>query len=60
MLEVFYSTGVRRSELANLHLVDLDGERGTLTIREGKGKRDRVVPIGERAIHWVTKYLEDV
>ncbi len=60
MLEVFYSTGVRRSELANLHLVDLDGERGTLTIREGKGKRDRVVPIGDRAIHWITKYLEDV
>jgi integrase/recombinase XerD len=60
MLETFYSTGVRRSELANLHLVDLDAERGTLTIREGKGKRDRMVPIGDRAIHWVSKYLEDV
>lgn len=60
MLETFYSTGVRRSELANLHLVDVDAERGTLTIREGKGKRDRIVPIGDRAIHWVSRYLEDV
>jgi integrase/recombinase XerD len=60
IMEVFYSTGVRRTELANLRLVDLDGARGTLMIREGKGGRDRIVPIGERAIHWVQKYLEEV
>ena len=57
MLEVLYSTGIRRSELARLRkLCDIEAERGTLTVRQGKGKKDRVVPIGERAIAWVEKY----
>lgn len=38
----------------------LDLDRGTIFIRLGKGKRDRVVPIGERAIAWLQKYLADV
>jgi len=60
ILETFYSTGLRRMELANLGLYDLDAERGTLTIRQGKGKKDRVVPIGERAVAWVEKYRQEV
>mgnify|MGYP001824392300 FL=1 len=60
MLEVFYSTGMRRSELAGLKLHDLDCERRTVTIRQGKGKKDRMVPIGERALSWVSKYMEEV
>ncbi len=60
MLEVLYSTGMRRAELANLGVYDLDIDRGTLMIRQGKGKRDRMVPIGERAIAWVDRYLSDV
>jgi integrase/recombinase XerD len=56
---VFYSTGVRRFELIKLKLYDVDAERGTLVVREGKGKKDRMVPIGERAAAWVAKYLED-
>jgi integrase/recombinase XerD len=60
ILEVFYSTGIRRSELAQLDLYDLDPERGCLTVRQGKGGKDRVVPIGERALAWVLRYLEDV
>ena len=59
ILETFYSTGIRRSELLNLKLYDLDAERGTLMIRQGKGKKDRVVPIGERALAWMTKYIEE-
>jgi len=59
ILETFYSTGLRRMELANLGLYDLDAERGTLTIRQGKGKKDRVVPIGERAIAWIEKYRQE-
>jgi integrase/recombinase XerD len=55
-----YSTGLRRSELARLSLFDLDPERGTLLVRQGKGKKDRMVPIGERALAWVTKYLAEV
>jgi integrase/recombinase XerD len=60
ILETFYSTGLRRMELANLGVYDLDAERGTLTIRQGKGKKDRVVPIGERAVAWLEKYLQEV
>ena len=47
MLETFYSTGVRRKELMQLKLYDVDRERATLTIRQGKGKKDRMIPIGE-------------
>ena len=55
-LELFYATGIRRTELANLLQADLDRTRGTLHVRLGKGKKDRFVPIGERALAWVTKY----
>jgi len=60
ILEVLYSTGMRRRELIGLSVWDLDAERGTVTIRQGKGRRDRMVPIGERALAWVGKYSADV
>ena len=60
ILETFYSTGMRRRELVGLHVWDVDFERGTVMIREGKGRKDRVVPIGERALAWIAKYLADV
>ena len=60
ILETLYSTGIRRQELIDLCLDDIDFERGTVMIRMGKGKKDRVVPIGERAIAWLEKYLSDV
>jgi integrase/recombinase XerD len=44
-------------ELANLKLYELDTERGTVTIRQGKGKKDRVIPIGDRAAAWLDKYI---
>jgi integrase/recombinase XerD len=59
MLEVLYSTGMRRSELAHLSIYDVDPERGIVVIRQGKGKKDRVVPIGDRAIAWLQKYLDE-
>src|SRR5208282_988337 len=59
ILETFYSTGIRRRELVHLKLYDVDRERGTLTIRQGKGKKDRMIPIGERALAWVGKYLRE-
>jgi integrase/recombinase XerD len=59
ILETFYSTGVRRIELLALKLYDLDLERGAAMIREGKGRRDRVVPLGERCQAWIEKYLAD-
>jgi integrase/recombinase XerD len=59
ILETFYSTGMRRVELVNLKLYDVDREAGIVTIREGKGKKDRVIPIGERAVAWIDKYLDE-
>jgi integrase/recombinase XerD len=59
VLEVFYSTGIRRTELLNLSIYDIDPERGTLMVRQGKGKKDRMVPIGERAIAWIERYQSD-
>jgi integrase/recombinase XerD len=59
LMETLYSTGMRRLELASLKLYDLDTERGTVTIRQGKGKRDRVIPIGDRAAAWIEKYIHE-
>jgi integrase/recombinase XerD len=44
ILEVFYATAIRRLELINLKLWDVDYARAALTVRQGKGGKDRVVP----------------
>ena len=59
MLEVLYSTGLRRMELPHLALYDVDLNRRLVFVREGKGRRDRVIPIGKRAAAWVEKYLRE-
>lgn len=58
MLETLYSTGMRRMELLNLNQFDIDQERGTVMVRQGKGKKDRMIPIGERALAWIAKYRD--
>lgn len=60
ILEVLYSSGIRRSELIRLKLYEVDTERGTLMIRQGKGRRDRFIPLGARACAWVSRYLLEV
>jgi len=60
ILETLYSTGIRRMEVIGLKLYDMDTDRGTLMVRQGKGKKDRMVPIGQRAINWIEKYLTEV
>lgn len=60
ILETLYSTGIRRTELTNLLVPDIDINRETLFVRLGKGKKDRIVPIGERALAWACKYLYEV
>ena len=57
ILEVFYSSGLRISELAGLNLEDLDFISGVVKIR-GKGKKERITPIGEAALTAIRKYLE--
>ena len=58
ILETFYSTGIRRSELVRVDVSDLDLGRGLLIVRKGKGNKDRVVPVGARALDWLRLYLE--
>jgi integrase/recombinase XerD len=60
MLEVLYSTAMRAGELLSLEVGDVDCEHGLVHIREGKGKKDRVVPIGRAAQTWVQRYAVDV
>lgn len=60
LLEFLYSTGIRRMELLHLKLYDLDQKHGLVTIREGKGRRDRVVPVGDRALVWLDRYLTEL
>jgi integrase/recombinase XerD len=60
ILETLYSTGMRRAELVALDVGDVDIERGTVLIRLGKGKKDRMVPIGERALMWIARYSAEV
>ena len=57
-LEVFYSTAIRAGELLNLHLDHLNLEEGWLTVVYGKGGKDRVVPLGKAAVHFLTEYIE--
>jgi len=58
ILETFYSTGMRRSELTALDIGDLDASAQTIRIRKGKGGKSRVVPVGTVSLHWLEAYLE--
>ncbi len=60
IMELFYSTGIRRAELAELQIYHVDMTKRTVLIRQGKGKKDRIVPLGKRAALWLTAYLEEV
>lgn len=60
MLEILYSTGIRRMELVYLQLYHMDAQRKILHVRQGKGRKDRFVPIGDRAIYWTQRYLYDI
>ena len=57
MLELFYSTGLRRNELCCLKVQHLSLNQKTLYVRQGKGNKDRLIPVGERALHWLNIYL---
>lgn len=58
IIALLYSTGLRRGELINLRIYDIDFDRKQVFVRGGKGKKDRVTIIGNRMIHALTKYLE--
>lgn len=59
IFELFYSTGIRRQELINLNISDIDFNSGVLAVIKGKGGKDRFVPIGKEALYWFAKYLKE-
>ena len=58
MLSLIYACGLRRSELLNLTLTDIQSNRNLLFIRQSKGKKDRVVPIGNKLIEMLRDYYK--
>jgi len=60
ILEVFYSTGIRRRELVKLDLYDVNLAEGTLTVRYGKGGKGRTVPLVGAAQEFLVRYLREV
>jgi integrase/recombinase XerD len=58
LIELLYGTGMRRGEVARLRLDDMDLEERVILIREGKGQKDRVVPLGRKAKAVLLDYIE--
>jgi site-specific recombinase XerD len=59
LVELVYSAGLRSAEAVGLDLGDADFEQELVHVRHGKGGKDRVVPLGEEAQHWLARYLRD-
>jgi integrase/recombinase XerD len=60
ILELFYSTGIRLNELCCLTIYDADLQGGMLRINQGKGQKDRVVPMGKHAVRFLREYITTV
>jgi integrase/recombinase XerD len=60
IMEVLYTTGIRREELNKLTLADVDYHDGFLRINAGKGNKDRVVPLGRIACRYLENYIKSV
>jgi len=60
ILEMFYSSGVRLEEMTQLTLADVDTKGGFVRIKRGKCAKDRVVPLGQTAVGWLLRYVEQV
>lgn len=57
MLEVLYATGLRVSELVGIAALDVSLSDGVVRVVQGKGGKDRLVPLGAEAAHWLQRYL---
>ncbi len=60
MLETLYATGLRVSELCSLELQNIHLQEGVIHVIQGKGNKDRLVPLGEEAIDHIRHYMQDV
>jgi integrase/recombinase XerD len=56
MLSLIYSCGLRRGELLNLKLKDIDSKRGLIIVRQSKGRKDRIVPLSEKILKLLRNY----
>lgn len=56
MLSLIYSCGLRRGELLNLKFLDIDSKRNILIIKQGKGKKDRIVPLSQKILELLREY----
>ena len=59
MLETLYASGLRVTELTELPLQNLSLSDGVLRIDQGKGGKDRLVPLGQEALHWIERYMQE-
>jgi integrase/recombinase XerD len=57
MLETLYATGLRVSELTGLNILDVNLDQGVVRVTMGKGGKDRLVPLGAEAAHWIEHYM---
>lgn len=58
MLEVLYASGLRVSELVSLTIMQLNLQQGVIRV-SGKGNKERLVPLGDEALSWLQRYLQD-
>lgn len=58
MLELLYATGLRISELITLQMININLRQGVVRV-VGKGNKERLVPIGETALDWLQRYIQD-
>lgn len=59
ILELLYSSGLRREEVVRLEFYDIDWAAGTARVI-GKGDKERIVPVGKMALYWIHRYVKDV
>ncbi|MFC2033571.1 tyrosine-type recombinase/integrase [Chloroflexota bacterium] len=57
LVDLAIHTGLRRSELANLKVGDIDLERQVLIVRQGKGSKDRVIPLSKSSCEKLSEYI---
>ena len=60
IMELAYSSALRPREIYDLKIEDIDFSKGLLFIRQSKGRKDRIVPVGKYPLSWVQRYLREV
>ena len=59
LLTLLYSAGLRRNEACRLRIDEIDREKEVIFVNQGKGGKDRYVPLGRDALYWYERYLEE-